>query len=135
MSTCSTWRVELVGGGVGWMELEMSTLKVFIKLSTRVIAKATYLVNLPTSFNIEDNTVATTDKTTAAKMAGTQPSIFTPGITAATINKTTALTTKANSPKVTTLSGAVIKLKAGLMKVLTTPKTTAAKRAVVKLAT
>lgn len=75
------------------------------------------------------------DKTIAPKIAGNHPSIFTPGTIAETINKTTALITKVNNPKLTMVSGADTKLKMGFIKVLTTPKTIAAKIAVVKLAT
>ena len=46
-----------------------------------------------------------------------------------------ALITKTNSPKVTIVKGAVIKLSIGFIKVLTTPKTIAASSAVVKSAT
>ncbi len=68
-------------------------------------------------------------------MAGTQPSIVNPFTTAATINKTTALITKANNPSVTIVMGRVINVNTGFIKVLTTPKTTAAKIAEVKFAT
>jgi len=43
--------------------------------------------------------------------------------------------TKAKRPRVTIVKGAVTKLRIGLIKVLTTPKTTAARIAVVKFAT
>lgn len=85
--------------------------------------------------NTEDRIVETTVNTIAPKIAETHPSSLNPGTTADTINKTTAFTTKANSPKVTIVSGIVRKLKIGLIKVLTIPKTTAAKRAVVKVST
>ena len=97
---------------------------------TQVTKARSYFV-----LNIEFKIVDTTDKTTAPKIAGSHPSIFTPGTTAATINKTTALITKVNNPKVTIVSGALTKLSIGLIKVLITPKTIAAKIAVVKLAT
>ncbi len=71
----------------------------------------------------------------APRIAGIQPSIVRPLTNAATINNTTALTTKANSPKVIIVKGSVIKLKMGLIKVLITASTTAASTAAPKLAT
>ncbi len=89
----------------------------------------------PKSFSTVFKIVETTDNTIAANIAGTQPLILTPGTIADTINKTTALTTKEKSPKVIIVNGAEIKLKIGLIKVFTTPKTMAASMAVVKFAT
>lgn len=82
-----------------------------------------------------DNAADTTDKTTAPKMAGTQPSSLKPGTNQLTTKSMAAFTTNAKSPKVKKVSGAVIKATSGLINVLTTPKTTPAKRAVVKLST
>lgn len=65
-------------------------------------------------------------------IAGSQPSIVKPFTIEATINNITALITKENNPKVIIDKGAVIKLRIGLIKVLTIPKTIAASRAVVK---
>lgn len=79
--------------------------------------------------------LATKAKTIAPIIAGTQPSRVKPGTTEATINKTIAFITNANSPKVTMVNGALIKLKIGFIKVLTTPNTMAAKTAVVKVST
>src|SRR3989338_2736920 len=90
-----------------------------------------FLPTLPKSPKTELSTVETTESTIAPKIAATQPSIIRPGTTADTINKTTALITKVKRPSVTTFSGAVIKDNAGFTKVLTTPKTMAAKMAVV----
>jgi hypothetical protein len=69
----------------------------------------------------------------AAKMAGRKPSITIPGTTSAAKYKTTALITKINSPKVIKVMGKVRKSRIGLIKVLMTAKTIAAKMAVVKL--
>lgn len=70
-----------------------------------------------------------------AKIAGIQPSITSPGTNVETRNNITALITKANNPKVTIFNGAVTNARIGFIKVFTTPKTTAAKTAVVKLST
>lgn len=94
-----------------------------------------YFLILAKSLSSVDNAVDTTDKTTAPKIAGSQPSIISPGTTYETINKTTALTTKVNNPSVTTVKGAVTKCNTGLIKVFTTPRTIEAKTAEVKLST
>lgn len=75
------------------------------------------------------------ESTILAKIAGTQPSTVTPGTIAETINSMIAFTINVKRPKVTNVNGAVKKPKTGLIKVLTTPKTIAAKTAVVKLST
>lgn len=82
-----------------------------------------------------DNAVPTTDNTIAPNIAGTQPSILRLGTTADTINKTTALITNENNPSVIIVIGRAISASTGFIKVLTTPKTMAARTAEVKLAT
>lgn len=116
--------------------LPMLICRMCIKLFIQAIKSRAYLIlNLPKSFSTAFNTVPTIDNTIAPKIAGSQPLIVSPGTMYATIKRTIALTTKANNPKVTIVSGADIKLSIGLIKVLTTPKTIAASKAVVKLAT
>lgn len=82
-----------------------------------------------------DSAVPTIDKTILPKIAASQPSIVRPGTTAETINKTIALIINENNPNVIIVIGRVINFRIGLIKVLTTPKTIAAKTAEVKSAT
>lgn len=84
--------------------------------------------------NIE-STVETTDSTIAPKIAGSQPSTMKPGTNREVSLKTMALTINMKSPKVIIVKGNVSKSSSGLIKVLMTPRTMAAKSAEVKEST
>ncbi len=76
-----------------------------------------------------------TERTMAAKIAGSKPLTVSPGTMAAAIQRTMALTTNVNNPKVRMLIGAVKIRRIGLIKVLITPNTIAARTAVGKSST
>ena len=75
-----------------------------------------------------DKIVEAIDKTIAPRIAGIQPSTENPGTNREVSLKTMAFTTKINKPKVITVRGRVKKIRTGLIKVLITPSTIAAKR-------
>lgn len=89
-----------------------------------------FFANLSVSFTKSERAVETTDSTTAARIAASQFSIRISFIKSEAIHKITAFTTKVNSPRVKKFNGAVKISKIGLMNVLITPSTIAAKIAV-----
>lgn len=87
------------------------------------------------SFVKFDRTVETIEITTAARIADRAESTIMPVTTWEASHNTIAFITKVKSPKVRRLIGKVMNTKNGLIKILISPITTAAKRAVVKSAT
>lgn len=75
------------------------------------------------------------ERTIAPKIAGIQPSTVNPGTKSVVIRNIIALTTKMNNPNVSMVKGKVSKTRTGLIKVLITPKTIAARSADVKVET
>ncbi len=84
---------------------------------------------------IELRIVDAIDSTIEPRSAGINPPTDNPGTKYEVNISITALITKANSPKVRRVKGKDTRLKIGLIKVFTTPRTIDARIAVVKLST
>ena len=99
------------------------------------MTKPSYRFPLPAfvkSETIIDRIVETTDRTNAAIMADRKLSIMSPGTTKVASQRTIALTTKVNIPRVKKFKGAVKKSRIGLMKVLISPRIIAVMNATLK---